>query len=90
MATRKAAKKGGAELLWARTLSGKAMPLDAAPSPAGNVFLHDGTDRGGESSPVVTVLGARAALEARGAGRTLYKSHFSTCPSAGQFRRKKR
>lgn len=32
----------GAEIIWAKTLSGKAMPLDAEPVLGGRIRLEDG------------------------------------------------
>lgn len=79
----------GAAIIWSQTTKGNLMPLDAEPTPSGNILL----DTSPTTQPRLaeaTVLGARKALEARDAGRTLYKSHFATCPKAGEFRRKKR
>lgn len=80
----------GAPLIWALTKNEKLMLVDAEPSRAGNVLLGDDGPTAQPRLREATVLGARAALEARDAGRTLYKSHFSTCPEAEKFRRKKR
>jgi hypothetical protein len=63
----------GAEIIWAKTESGKAMPLDAAPSASGNLILTDG---------VVKHVG-------RGfVGCSKYTSHFATCAQADQHRKK--
>lgn len=78
----------GGAILWGQTVNDKAMPLDAEPTRAGNILL----DQSPVSQPrlaLATVLGARAALEARDAGRTLYRSHFATCPEAKSFRKRK-
>lgn len=80
----------GAPIVWAQTVNEKLMPVDAEPTRAGNVLLGDDAPTAQPRLREATVLGARQALDARDAGRTLYKSHFATCPSAGQFRRKKR
>lgn len=74
-------KACGAPLVWAETRppdgtgqEPRRMPLDAEPHPAGNVVFNvDGK---------VQVLGARAALEARDAGRTLYKFTSRISPLA--------
>jgi hypothetical protein len=65
----------GAEILWARTTSGKPMPLDREPSANGNVLLRDG---------VAQVLGP---LDVAVTGEPLYLSHFATCPSAASHRK---
>lgn len=79
----------GANLIWAQTDDDKLMMLDAEPIRAGNILL----DQSRVSQPrlaLATVLGARAALEARDAGRTLYRSHFQSCPHAANFRKGKK
>jgi len=68
-----------APILWARSsATGKPMPIDAAPVADGNILLVGG---------LAVVLGR---LE-RDAVTTepRYRSHFATCPSAGQFRKPK-
>lgn len=35
-------RRCGADIRWLRTAAGKAMPVDAAPNPDGNVYLKDG------------------------------------------------
>ena len=32
----------GAAIVWAKTTTGKSMPLDAEPVPDGNIVLHEG------------------------------------------------
>lgn len=73
-----------AQIAWAVTDTGKAMPVDLEPSPRGNVILavkntvlHAG------------VLGVNRAAGARQGGQQLHLSHFATCPYAGQYRRRK-
>lgn len=82
-----------APIIWAQTVNGKLMPVDAEPTRAGNVLLGDDGPAARPRLREATVLGARAALgaalEARDAGRTLYKSHFASCKEADRFRRKK-
>jgi hypothetical protein len=70
----------GAEIRWARMSSGRAMPLDLEPSPAGTVALVD--DEHAET------LSRDAAELEREAGRELYVSHFATCPNSAQHRRR--
>jgi hypothetical protein len=68
-----ACKSCGAEVLWARTRKGRRMPLDAEPSPDGNIRLADG---------VAEVVGE----DQRGGNEDLFLSHFVTCPQAAQHR----
>jgi hypothetical protein len=67
----------GAEIRWAVSMStGRRMPIDAEPTPDGNVLLHPG---GG-----ATVLAAGVPVPV---GRSRYTSHFATCPHANTHRR---
>jgi hypothetical protein len=61
----------GAPVLWARTETGKAIPLDAVPTERGNLVLADGVVH------VARILGHSPQ----------YVPHFATCPHAGQWRR---
>lgn len=66
-----------AYIIWAVSVtSGKRMPLDAEPSPRGNVEIVGGD----EKTPTVRIVPARAGL---------YVSHFATCPAAAQHRKGK-
>lgn len=69
-----------APIVWAKTRTGKDMPIDAEPRPDGNIRL---TVRGGQ--PYADVLSAAriATSTSWGALRT---SHFVTCAQAGQWR----
>lgn len=70
-----------APIFWAVSAStGKTMPIDAAPTADGNIVIEAGRAK---------VLGAieRAALPP---GTNRYRSHFSTCPHAGQWRSPRR
>ena len=70
-----------AEIVWALTEKAKRMPVDAKPSPRGNIALRDT----GGSVPIAAVLSADKAF-----GRTdLRTSHFATCCDAPSFRRRK-
>jgi hypothetical protein len=62
-----------AEIIWARTESGKAMPLDAEPTEDGNVKIVGG----------FAVVGGLQLLDPG----PRYTSHFATCPNAAQHRR---
>lgn len=74
----------GAPVRWARTLTGKAIPLDTEPDPAGNIALDD---TGDPNAPQARVLAGVDLFDARSAGATLWLSHFVTCPEAGKWRR---
>lgn len=68
-------KSCGAAIVWARTIGGKRMPVDAEPSAGGSVVLHgDGT---------CTVV----PLSGKPDGVSLHKSHFATCPNAEEHRK---
>lgn len=62
----------GAAIVWARTDTGRSMPLDPDPVEGGNVQL--GAD--GVARVVGPLFGGT------------HKSHFATCPQAAQHRRK--
>jgi hypothetical protein len=66
-----------APIIWAKTNSGKNIPLDAEPCTDGNICIKDGlavvvSDKQGGVWPL-----------------PFYKSHFATCPNAKQHRRPK-
>lgn len=70
-----------AEIRWARTSNGKAMPVDIDPHEDGNLVLGD---------KFVTVY-ANAATAIDAAPDALrYLSHFATCPTAFEHRRVRR
>lgn len=69
-----------AQIVWVELPSGRRMPVDADPSPAGQIRL-DGT--------FGVVLDTDQTIAARLAGEPLFISHFATCPDAGQHRRGK-
>lgn len=71
-----------AEIRWARTASGKRMPLDLEPVRTGNVQLGY---VGGEELAIV--VAPADAVAAQAAGIHLFVSHFSTCPNAATHRR---
>lgn len=68
-----------AELRWARTAAGRAMPLDFAPDAVkGNVrLLDDGR---------CETLGPLEVEIARASNEPLYTSHFFTCPERDHWR----
>jgi hypothetical protein len=67
----------GAEIVWAKTLSGKAIPINAHPVDDGNIAIdHEGTAiimTEGEASCATMLV--------------RYKAHFATCPNAAQHRK---
>ena len=75
MAESRPCKACKAPLLFVPTENGKAMPLDAEPSAGGTIEIRDG---------VAVVHSVEAAAQMH---RPLYRSHFSTCPRAGEFRK---
>lgn len=75
----------GAEIVWAITVNGKRMPVEAHPHPThGNVYLDE--TAAGELRATVLPPGKARAL--RAAKQPLHLSHFSQCPNADQYRRK--
>lgn len=76
----------GKPLIWARTVKGNVMPVDAVPDPGGNVLLDTTrTDRGGR--PYAGVLGPAQARGVRAAGRELRTHHRLTCTDPAQWSR---
>ena len=67
----------GAEIIWAKTRTGKSMPLDAIPvgqDVEGTCLLEDG----------IAYFGAFDHKP----DAPRYVSHFATCPNAAKHRRK--
>lgn len=69
-----ACRSCGAEIFWAKTTSGRNIPLDA--DKVGPLIVPDGNLEFVESGAVMVV----------GAGGKM-RSHFATCPNANQHRR---
>jgi hypothetical protein len=63
----------GAEVVWAATVKGRRIPLDAQPVADGNMTLVDG----------IAHLLLQEPLEQQ----VRYRTHFSTCPNAESHRR---
>lgn len=61
----------GAPIIWCQTPRGKNIPLDAELVDGGNVELRAGI----------------AFVEPPEPGKRRYRSHFSTCPRAGEHRK---
>ncbi len=72
----------GTEIVWVRTDKGKRMPVDAEPSPDGNIFPVD--DDGMRNGVTVVVLGQPSLDDPD----ELWISHFATCDQADEWRRK--
>jgi hypothetical protein len=75
----------GKTIFWAVSVNGSRMPIDDDPSPHGNVLVTVSRSNPDDKKCVVLAHGAPPPP-----GRNLYTSHFSTCPKAGQFRKKGR
>jgi len=72
----------GAAIKWVTmAVSGKKNPIDAEPSPKGNIDVT--------AAGYATVLSEEYAEKARDAGIDLYVSHFATCPNSKQHRKEK-
>lgn len=73
-------KSCGAAIIWVKTQSGKAMPVDAEPCADGPVHVAE-TERGPTAffPPEGTTI----------ADATRHKSHFATCASAATHRKPK-
>ena len=69
----------GASIIWCKTESGKAMPLDAEPVPDGNIQL--------DSQGQATYM--KKGDDERWHNVVRFKSHFATCPNAATHRKKK-
>lgn len=79
----------GASIWWALSFTtGRRMPVDAEPSPDGNVLLAESKPDG---TPVVRVVGKTPPGEGPDLFGAVpgprYTSHFATCPHANQHRR---
>jgi hypothetical protein len=85
MPDRGTCKSCGAVIFWGKTIHGRMMPVDAAPSADGNIAIKE--DGG------IDVLGAETLNALNKDPLTkpdLYCSHFKTCPNAEWMRRKRR
>lgn len=69
----------GAEIIWARTVAGRLIPLDAEPAerPKGIFRLEEALLDGG---PQIAISAASDPV---------YISHFATCPHADEHRRER-
>lgn len=71
-------------IIWTLTTSGRLMPVDADPTPAGNVLL-DPSATGPHGHPYAGVLGPAAAAAARQAGQPLRTHHRLSCTHPEQW-----
>lgn len=70
----------GAAIFWTKSAkTGSAMPLDAQPVDAGNIYLVDG----------LAHVKSGDAAEQMMQG-PMYQSHFATCPNAAHHRKPKK
>lgn len=75
-----------AEIIWAMTRNGRRMPVDAEPHRDGDVQLTERRDGLLVQMPLAAVV----QVAKRFGKRELRRSHFATCPHAGQWRRPRR
>lgn len=75
-------KSCGAKIIWAVTLAGKRMPVDAQSSERGNVELYD------EGDHIRALIVNDATLFDDLAARPRHLPHFVTCPDADQHRKR--
>lgn len=75
-------RRCNAPLLWAETEKGRPIPIDPEPHADGDIHLYP---TGGKHRAVVIRESMRGFF--RDEGDPLYRSHFATCPYAGEFRR---
>lgn len=69
----------GAAIIWAVTRNEKSIPLDAEPSPEGNVVLDDLRN--------ATVLGPLDLLLHDRDAQPLYMPHHASCPDGEEWKR---
>lgn len=70
----------GAPIAWAKTPTGRSMPVDFAPVANGNVVLFDGPDG----------LLAVVAYASAAPGKPRHQAHFVSCPYAAEHRKASR
>ena len=74
-----------AEIVWATSATGKAMPLNAKPDPMGNVRLF-----GAAGARSAVVLAGEKLEAARSSGALLFMPHHATCPEGLAWRKRKK
>jgi len=91
-----ACRSCGAPVWWAWTTNGKRMPVDAAPTPDGNLMAVDeeGTVLQIEAIDAAVAAGQSSTVwVARRAHRSVgdlprWTSHFATCPQGPKWRKR--
>lgn len=81
-------KSCAAPIMWAKTKTGKSMPLDLDPVAHGNISIVDWINPTSATPTPVVVVG-QLALDDTPTSVWRYQSHFSTCPDAGAHRRRR-
>lgn len=72
-----------APVVWANTVNDRRMPVDAEPSPDGNIVLDDlGDDR---LTPLAIVVDPGEPMLG---DPPRYMSHYATCPDAERWRKR--
>lgn len=71
-----------AEIVWATTAVGKAMPLDAIPNDAGNVEVTTDAQSG-----LLRVIAVHKEPPMFGEA-PVYMPHHGTCPNANEWRKR--
>ena len=70
-------RKCGKETLWLKHKeSGKPAPIEAEPSPNGNIFI---------SGELYRIATKKEIVKAKEIGKPLYLNHFATCEFAKSF-----
>lgn len=78
----------GKEMVWARTPSGKAAPIEREPSPEkGNVILLKPTLLGGDVLAVTLSGDLLAEVRQSERATQLHLNHFAYCPQREEFLR---
>lgn len=75
-----------APIIWARTKKGRDIPLDAKPSPQGNMAFVEGVDHAGNQTRLAVQRKA-APMQAALGLEVLYMPHHATCPQGKEWRR---
>lgn len=82
----KTCRSCGAQVLWTVTHKGKRMPVDAEPTPDGNLRLRWPGD--GDRTPIAEYPGKEHGTLFDEADNGLrYTSHFATCSHSRDWRR---
>lgn len=82
-----ACRSCGAQIVWARTKRGKAMPVDAQHTPDGTIALVEDPHSGELTAHVVGKPTPMAFVDGVWVEPRRYTSHFETCPDADAHRK---